>query len=92
MKTKYKIIKSEGCMSFGTTVNGQDIYGEFEPMTQEQINEFVDYLCEEFKKELRQNTVSIDDLIGCFQYDSYETEDGHCETCCDSVTETTWNI
>jgi hypothetical protein len=92
MKTKYKIIKSEGCMSFGTTVNGQDIYGEFEPMTQEQINEFVDYLCEEFKKELRQNTVSIDDLLGCFQYDSCETEDGHCETCGDSVTETTWNI
>ena len=102
MKTKYKIIKSEGCRSFGTTVNGQDIYGEYNPMTQEQIGEFVDYLCEKFKEELRQNTVSVDDLLGCFQYDSCETwfhksnscetEDGYCETCGDSVKETTWNI
>jgi len=92
MKTKYKIIKSEGCRSFGTTVNGQDIYGEYNPMNESQINEFVDYLCEKFKEELKKNTVSIDDLIGCFQYDSCETEDGYCETCGDSVTETTWNI
>jgi len=92
MKTKYKIIKSEGCTSFGTTVNGQNVYGEFERMSESQINEFVDYLCEKFKEELKDNTVSLDDLIGCFQYDSCETEDGHCEKCGDSMTETTWNI
>lgn len=92
MKPKYTIIKSEGCTSYGTTVNGQDIYGEFNPMTQDQIDEFVNYLCERFKEELKRNTVEINDLIGCFQYDSYETEDGYCETCGDSVTETTWNI
>jgi len=92
MNAKYKIVKSEGCMSSGTTVNGQDIYGEFNPMTQDQIDEFVHYLCEKFKVELKQNTVSIDDLIGCFQYDSYETEDGYCETCGDSVSETIWEL
>ena len=92
MKTKYKIVKSEGCMSFGTTVNGQDIYGEFNPMSQAQIDEFVNYLCNRFKKLLKTNEVSVDDLINCFQYDSCETEDGYCETCGDSVTETTWNI
>jgi len=37
MKPKYEIVKSEGCLSFGTTVNGQNIYGEFEPMNQSQI-------------------------------------------------------
>ena len=92
MKTKYKIIKSEGCMAFSTTVNGQDIYGEYNPMTQEQINKFVDYLCQKFKKELKQNNVSIDDLIGCFEYDSYETKEGYCDTCGDSVAETIWEI
>ena len=63
MTTKYKIVKSEGCLSWGTTVNGQNIYGEYDPMTQEQIDEFVDYLCQKFKEELRESTVSIDDLI-----------------------------
>jgi hypothetical protein len=92
MKTKYKIIKSEGCMAFDTTVNGQKIYGEYNPMTQEQINEFVDYLCQKFKKELKQNKVSIYDLIGCFEYDSCKTKEGYCDTCGDSVTETIWEI
>jgi hypothetical protein len=91
-KTKYKIVKSEGCLSFGTTVNGQNMYGEFEPMNESQIEEFVDYLCGKFKQELKDNTVSIDDLIGCFQYDECETEDGSCETCGDSVSTTTWNL
>jgi hypothetical protein len=90
--SKYKIVKSEGCTSFGTTVNGQDIYGEYDPMSQTQIDELVDYLCEKFKEKLKDNLVSIEDLIACFQYDSYETEDGQCDTCGDSVSYTTWNI
>ena len=91
-KTKYEIIKSEGCLSFGTTVNGKDMYGEYNPMTPVEILEFVDYLCVKFKQELKDNTVSIDDLIGCFQCDESETEDDYCETCGDSVTTTTWNL
>ena len=87
---KYKIIKSEGCLSFGTTVNGKDIYGDYNRMTAAEIDEFVDYLCEKFKNELKNNTVSIDDLIECFQYDEYETEEGSCDTCGDSVATTTW--
>ena len=90
--TKYNIIKSEGCRSWGTTVNGQDIYGEYNPMTPEQIDEFIDYLFVKFKEELNNGCVRIDDLIACFQYDECETEDGYCETCGDSVTETTWNL
>ena len=68
------------------------MYGEYDPMTQDQIDELVDYLCDKFKKELRNFTVSIDDLIACFQYDECETEDGYCDTCGDSVTTTTWNL
>ena len=79
-------------MSYGTTVNGQNIYGEYDTMTSEQIDEFVDYLCVKFKEKLNYNTVSIDDLINCFQYESCETENGSCETCGDSVTETTWEL
>lgn len=89
---KYKIVKSEGCRSFGTTVNGQDTYGEYNPMTQEQIDELVDYLCQKFKEELRECNVQLDDLIECFPYTNYEIEDDYCETCGDSVSETTWEL
>ena len=92
MKPKYEIIKSEGCLSFGTTVNGKDMYGEYNPMTPAEIMELVDYLCEKFKEQLKNNTVSIDDLIECFQYDDSETEDDSCDTCGDSVSTTTWRL
>jgi len=91
---KYEVVKSEGCMSFGTTVNGKDWSGEYEPtlMTESEKEEFVDFLLEEFKRQLKNNTVSIDELLGCFQYDSCEEEDSYCETCGDSVSETTWKF
>jgi hypothetical protein len=61
-------------------------------MTPAEIMELVDYLCEKFKEQLKNNTVSIDDLIQCFQYDNYEIEDGSCDTCGDSVSTTTWRL
>jgi hypothetical protein len=92
MKTKYKIIKSEGCTSFGTTVNGQNVYGEFEPMCESQINEFVDYLCERFKEERKMCTVQLDDLIKCFQPDSWHYDDEPCDQCGDTVSSQTWEL
>ena len=92
MTKKRKIVKSEGCRSWATTVDGQDIYGEYQPMTAQQIDELTDYLCDRFKEEMKKSSVSLDDLIACFQHESCETEDGYCETCGDSVTETTWLI
>ncbi len=92
MRKKYEIIRSEGCLSFGTTANGKDLYGEYNPMTPIEIMELVDHLCERFKHELKRNNVRVDDLIDCFDYDDRETEDGYCETCGDSVTTTTWKL
>jgi hypothetical protein len=84
---KYEVVKSEGCLSFGTTVNGKDWSGEYEPnlMTESEKEEFVDYLLQEFKKQLKDNTVDINGLINCFQYDSYGQKKRSCETCGDSV-------
>lgn len=44
MTKKRKIVKSEGCRSWATTVDGQDIYGEYQPMTAQQIDELTDRL------------------------------------------------
>jgi len=89
---KYEVVKSEGCLAFGLTVNGKDWSGDYEPnlMSESEKEEFVDYLLQEFKRQLKDNTVSIDELVGVFQYDSWEQEPGYCETCGDSVSTTTW--
>ena len=92
MRKKYEIIKTEGCVSYGTLVNDQQLYGEYNPLSPVEIMELVDHLCERFKHELKRNNVRVDDLIDCFDYDDRETEDGYCETCGDSVTTTTWKL
>jgi len=89
---KYKVVNREGCLSYGISINDKEWSSDYEPvqMSDQEKEEFVDFLLEEFKRQLKDNTVSIDELLGCFQYDSCEKEDGYCETCGDSVSETTW--
>jgi len=89
---RYKVVKRVGCLSFGTSINDKEWSSDYEPvqMSDQEKEEFVDFLLKEFKRQLKDNTVSIDELIGCFQYDSWEQEEGYCETCGDSVSETTW--
>jgi hypothetical protein len=70
---KYKITISEGCTAFCTEINGKVVGGE-DPrysFTEEKIDELIDYLCERFKEERKQGTVLLDDLIKCFQPDSW---------------------
>lgn len=91
---KYKITISEGCTAFYTEINGKIVGGEYEPtcFNDEETDEFVDYLCEQFKKELKQNTVNLNDLIECFQPDDWETDEHDCETCGDSVHRKYWEL
>jgi hypothetical protein len=90
---KYKIVKSEGCTSYATTINGKDIYDELGPMPQQEIDELVDYVCSKLKEQVKNGEIQyIDDLIKCFEYVSYNVESGSCETCGDSVSHTTWEI
>jgi hypothetical protein len=91
---KYKITISEGCTAFYTEINEKIVGGEYEPtcLTDAETDEFVDYLCEQFKKELKQHTVSLNDLIQCFQPDNWETEDESCDQCGDSVHRKHWEF
>jgi hypothetical protein len=90
--TKYNIVISEGCTTFGTMINGRLVSGDEDSMTNDEIDQFADYLCEKFKEKLKQNAVSLDDLIKCFQCDDYEYNDNPCGTCGDITSSTTWNI
>jgi hypothetical protein len=91
---KYKVTISEGCTAFYTEINGKFVGGE-DPrydFTEKEIDELIDYLCEQFKKELKQHTVSLNDLIQCFQPDNWETDEHDCEQCGDSVHRRYWEL
>lgn len=87
---KYKVEIGQGCVSFYTEINGKMVGGEYEPLTDAEINKFIDHLCEKFKEEYRQGTVSLDDLIRCFQSDSYESDDEPCDQCGDYFSKEIW--
>ena len=92
MDFKYTVEIGEGCTSFYTTINDKLVSGEGEITSDEEIDEFVDYLCAKFKEELRSHTVSLDDLIKCFQSDDYEYDDTPCDQCGDNFSKTTWRL
>lgn len=91
---KYKITISEGCTAFYTEINDKIVGGEYEPtrFPEEEIDELIDYLCERFKEEYKQGTVQLDDLIKCFQPDSWHHDTESCEQCGDTVSTETWEL
>jgi hypothetical protein len=91
---KYKITISEGCTAFYTEINGKIVGGE-DPrysFTEKETDELIDYLCEKFKEEYKQGTVQLDDLIKCFQPDSWHYDDESCDQCGDNVSSQTWEL
>lgn len=92
--TKYNIVIGEGCTAFYTEINGKTIGGEYEPtrMTDEEVDEFIDYLLNKVKEGIKEHTICIDDLIKIFQYDDWECDKYPCDQCGDSASRTIWNI
>jgi hypothetical protein len=93
MSETKKIIISEGCTAFYTTVDGKLLYGEGDNvMTDEERNELVDYLMLKMKKDVDKGCILINNLIELFQYDDYECESHCCDQCGDTVSRTYYNI
>jgi hypothetical protein len=82
------IVISEGCTAFYTLVDNKNI----NDMTSEERNAFIDTLLAKLKTEILENTVSIDSVIKCFNYDDYEYDGNVCDQCGDTVSKTIWNI
>jgi hypothetical protein len=91
---KYQITISEGCTAFYTEINEKIVGCEYEPtrFNDAETDELIDYLCEQFKKELRLSTVSLNDLIQCFQPNDWETEEDSCDQCGDTVYRRHWKL
>lgn len=88
MKTKYEFKEITGCTAFNFLVNGEPFYD----LSNEKQEEIVDYLLAKLKNEFKEGSVLIDQIVGIFQYDDYEYDDHSCETCGDTVQQTTWKI
>lgn len=85
---KYKIELHEGCTSGGIDINGKREH-DLSPAEHEQ---FVDYLLVTIKQGLKDNTVSLPQVIQCLQSVSFETDDINCDCCGDTYCKTTWEI
>lgn len=85
---KYKIQISEGCTSYYTKIN--DNY--YEDMSETEKLEFIQYLSHKLIHGLINNEISINSVIGVFQYDEYNYDSKSCDQCGDTVSVTTWNI
>jgi hypothetical protein len=83
-----EIVISQGCTAFYTLVDGVDI----NDMKPEELNIFIDTLLTKLKTQILENTVNLNSVIECFQYDEYNQDEHSCDQCGDSVSRTTWNI
>jgi hypothetical protein len=85
---KHKIVKTEGCLSFGLTIDDKNI----EDIPKVELNKIVDYLCEKMKEGLDDGTVVFSDIVNVFQYSDYGSDEHSCETCGDTVHWCIWEI
>jgi hypothetical protein len=87
-KTKYKFVETTGCTAFDFTVNGKS----FSELSEQEYNEMLDYLFNQVREGLKDQTILLEQIIHLFQYDDYEHDPEPCSQCFDTVQTTTWNI
>lgn len=89
---KKNIVIAEGCIGGGITVDGKELWGETNVMSDEERNELTAHLLVRLGEEVAKSTVSVQNLIELFQYDKYETADSPCGTCGDTMGWTYYTI
>lgn len=83
-----KIVITEGCTAYNTTVDGVSVCD----IDKKQMEEIYDKMLIKLKEGLIDNTISFNSLINNFQYDDYKVDEHSCEQCGDSISTTTWEI
>ena len=80
-----KIVISQGCTAFYTTIDGK-------PISEVNQGELLGYLLQKVKEEVVAGTISIDNVIELLQPDDEEYDENACEQCGDTVNKRIWNI
>ena len=86
--TKYKFIETTGCTAFNFTVNDKSI----SEMSNEELDKILDYLFVKVKEGIANNTILFTDVVDLFQPNDWHYGTENCETCGDSISDTTWYI
>jgi len=87
-ETKYKFIETTGCTAFDFSVNDKSL----SELSNEEINEILDYLFVKVKEGISDNTILFPDVVKLFQYDDYESDPEQCSSCGDCRSSMTWKI
>ena len=87
-----RIVIAEGCVGGGITVDGKELWGETNVMSDEERKELTAYLLARLGEEVARSTVSIQTIIELFQYGEYETADSPCDQCGDTMSWTRYTI
>lgn len=82
-----KAIKSYGCTVASFTFDGK----EYEDMLPDERKRIEDIVLQNIRTALQDQSLSLDRLIDCLQYEEWETS-GTCDQCNDSVNTTTWHL
>lgn len=88
METKYKIVITEGCTAFGTSINDRDIID----IPKEEMDEIIDYLFVKVKESYNQSGTNFEEIVRLIQPCDWEHDPEPCGQCFDTVSSTTWNI
>jgi hypothetical protein len=83
-----KIEITQGCTAYGITFDGERL----EYLSLEQQDKIKKYLLEKLSFAIDRGECTLEQLIRCFQYDSYETSDYKCEQCGDYVSTEIYEI
>lgn len=88
MVPKYRIVISEGCTAFWTTVNDKMV----RDLSKEEFETFLDYILAKIKEGVVNNEASIDTVIRCLRETENEYDSESCEQCGDNVSRSIWEI
>jgi len=83
-----KIVITQGCTAFSTVVDDVNV----SDMSPYEFNKFIDKLLSILKLHILEQSVSVDRVIECFQYDEYKHDPHQCDQCGDTVSTTEWNL
>jgi hypothetical protein len=86
--SRYNIEIIDGCVAYDTRINGKSI----NDLTEDEHDQFLEYLLKKIEEGVKNNTVSIQTLIETLQYDEFEYDKDVCEQCGDQIARTVWNI
>lgn len=83
-----EVVITTGCTAGGIMFDGVQ-WGDLTPDAQKL---YYDRLCVKLWEAMQRGESQINDLVECFQYDDYQSDEHPCDQCGDTVITTTYKL